>query len=115
MKVSQTITILALVAVLAAMTIPLPAQQRPSAPMPRDQQQQEQQEQPQTSDNPVQIFQGTIARSQGKYVLTTSSGSTYQLDDQKTAKAYDGKAVKVMGTLDSSGNVIQVSSIEPGS
>ena len=114
MKVSQTITILALVAVLAAMTIPLPAQQRPRAPMPRDQQQQ-QQEQPQTSDNPVQIFQGTIARSQGKYVLTTSSGSTYQLDDQKTAKAYDGKAVKVMGTVDSSGSVIQVSSIEPGS
>jgi len=112
MKVFQTITILALIAVLAAMTIPAFAQ-RSGAPAPRDQQQQ--QEQPQTSDNPVQIFQGTIARSQGKYILTTSSGSTYQLDDQKTAKAYDGKSVKVMGTLDDSGNVIQVSSIEPAS
>ena len=112
MRVFQTITILALIAVLAAMTIPAFAQ-RSSAPAPRDQQQQ--QEQPQTSDNPVQSFQGTIARSQGKYILTTSSGSTYQLDDQKTAKAYDGKSVKVMGTLDDSGNVIQVSSIEPAS
>jgi hypothetical protein len=114
MKVFQTITILAIVTVVAAMTIPALAQQSSSAPAPQDQQEQ-QQAQPQTSDNPVQTFQGTIVLSQGKYILTTSSGTTYQLDDQKTAKAYDGKSVKVMGTLDSSGSVIQVSSIEPGS
>jgi hypothetical protein len=111
MKLPQTITILALTAVLAVMSVPALAQQPSSAPMPQDQQ--EQQAPPQSSDNQIQTFQGTIARSQGQYILNSASGATYQLDDQKSAKAYAGRSVKVTGTLDASGNMIHVSSIEP--
>jgi Protein of unknown function (DUF5818) len=117
MKLPQTITILAFTAVLTAMTIPAAlAQQSPQAtPDPQ------QQAQPQTPDSEtglpatIQTFQGTISRSQGQYVLNSASGAIYQLDDQKRAKEYAGKSVKVTGTLDASGDVIHVSSIEPAS
>jgi hypothetical protein len=47
-----------------------------------------------------------------KYVLQdASTGATHQLDDQDRAKTYEGKTVRVNGTLDAS-NVIHVESIE---
>lgn len=51
----------------------------------------------------------------GKYVLH-ANGTDYQLDDQSQAAKYDGKTVKVTGSLDqSSSNSIKVQSIEPSS
>ena len=50
---------------------------------------------------------------------TSSSQSAAQdqsnPDDQDRAKQYEGKTVKVTGSLDSSSNTIRVASIEPGS
>ncbi len=67
-------------------------------------QQQEQQKQ--------QTFTGKIAQSEGKFVLQDSSGATYNLDDQEKAKQFDGKDVKVVGTLDEQTKTIHVSTIE---
>lgn len=59
----------------------------------------------------AKTFTGTIAQSDGKYVLQATN-TTYQLDDQDKAKQFDGKKVKVTGSLDSATNTIHVSSIE---
>jgi hypothetical protein len=42
-----------------------------------------------------------------------SSNNTYKLDRQDIARQYEGKDVKVAGTLDSSDNTIRVSAIKP--
>jgi hypothetical protein len=61
-----------------------------------------------------QTTTGKIAKSDdGKYVLVDSAGTTYQLDDQSAAKKFDGKAVKVSGTVDTSSNTIHVTEIKP--
>jgi len=57
---------------------------------------------------------GKIAKSEdGKYVLVDAAGTLYQLDDQTSAKKFDGKAVKVSGTVDTSSNTIHVTEIKP--
>jgi uncharacterized protein DUF5818 len=59
-------------------------------------------------------FVGSIVKASGKYVLHTG-GTDYQLDDQHTAKKFEGKDVKVTGQLDASSNTIRVQSIDPAS
>ena len=59
-------------------------------------------------------FTGSVGKSGGKYVLHAAEGD-FKLDDQGQAQSYDGKDVKVTGTLDSSGRTIKVKSIEPAS
>lgn len=61
----------------------------------------------------VKTFSGKISKNNGMYVLEDSTANTaFALDDQKTAKKYEGKAVLVTGTLDSSSNTIHVQKIE---
>lgn len=61
----------------------------------------------------VRTFSGKIAKANGKYVLEDPSAKTpFALDDQKTAKKYEGKAVVVTGRLDDSNNTIHVQKIE---
>jgi Protein of unknown function (DUF5818) len=70
--------------------------------------------QDQTQKDPQQTTSGKITKSDdGKYVLVDSAGTTYQLDDQSAAKKFDGKAVKVSGTVDTSSNTIHVTEIKP--
>ncbi len=60
----------------------------------------------------VQTFTGTIKRSGDQFVLSDDSNkSSYQLDDQQTASKFEGKKVKVTGTLDATKNTIRVQSI----
>jgi len=59
-------------------------------------------------------FTGSIAKSGGKYVLHAAEGD-FKLDDQGQAQSFEGKDVKVTGTLDASGRTIKVKSIEPAS
>jgi hypothetical protein len=59
-----------------------------------------------------QTFTGTIVKSGTKYVLKVSGNGVYQLDDQDTAKQYDGKQVKVTGTLDAGDKVLHITRIE---
>ena len=58
---------------------------------------------------------GTILKVDGKFVLRTAAGAHYRLDDQKKAMPFEGKRVRVFGTLDSTTNLIYVSSIQPAS
>jgi hypothetical protein len=61
----------------------------------------------------AKVFTGTIAKKGGALVLKdVTNSTTYQLDDQKKARSYVGKAVKVTGSLDASGNTIHVQDIE---
>jgi len=66
------------------------------------------------ADNPdMRTFSGKITKSNGKYVLEDLASKTpFALDDQKTAKKYDGKSVIVTGSLDTSTNTIHVQKIE---
>lgn len=66
------------------------------------------------SQKDQQTTTGKIAKSDdGKYVLVDSVGTMYQLDDQSAAKKFDGKTVKVSGTVDTSSNTIHVTDIKP--
>jgi hypothetical protein len=60
----------------------------------------------------AQSFTGTIAKNSGKYVLKVAEGIAYQIDDQEKAKGYEGKQVKIAGSLDAKSNVLHVTSIE---
>ena len=60
----------------------------------------------------TQSFTGTISKDNGKYVLKTSQNTVYQIDDQDKAKGYEGKPVKITGTLDTNSNTVHVTSIE---
>jgi outer membrane biosynthesis protein TonB len=57
----------------------------------------------------TQSFSGTIVKAGDKYVLQDdASGKTYDLDHQAEVQKYEGKKVKVNGTLDASGKMIHV-------
>jgi hypothetical protein len=60
----------------------------------------------------AQNLAGTILKDGSRYILKVSNSSTYQLDDQDRAKQYEGKQVKVAGTLDANGDSFHVISIE---
>jgi hypothetical protein len=78
-------------------------EQRPSQPPDPDTQQQQ---------PTPQIFTGTIVKDGPKYVLKVADNSTYQLDDQERVKQYEGKRVKVSGTLDANVKILRIISIE---
>ena len=89
----------------AGQTVPkLPPSQQPAQPV-------NSQAQPQPPS--AQILTGTIVRDGSSYILKASSNSNvYQLDDQERAKQYEGKQVRIEGTLDANGNSFHVTSIE---
>ena len=61
----------------------------------------------------VKTFTGVIAKSGEKFVLRDgSSNAAYQLDDQDNASKFEGKKVRVTGTLDGSNNTIHVQAID---
>src|SRR5271155_4181822 len=47
----------------------------------------------------AQTFTGTIVKDGSNYVLK-ANGTAYQVDDQDKAKQYEGKQVKITGSLD---------------
>ena len=51
-------------------------------------------------------------KSGDKYVLQVGS-MTYQLDDQDKAKQFEGKQVKVNGSLDKASSTIHITDIQP--
>jgi uncharacterized protein YdeI (BOF family) len=57
----------------------------------------------------TQSFTGTIVKAGDKYMFQdASSGNTYDIDHQEEVKQYEGKKVKVHGTLDANGKMIHV-------
>ena len=54
-------------------------------------------------------FVGRILQVEGQFVLRDSVGNdTYLLDDQEQAKTFEGRYVKVIGTLDATSKTIHV-------
>ena len=68
----------------------------------------------QTKPQPeAETFTGKILKDGENFVLSDSVTKTkYTLDNPKKASPYEGKAVKVTGTLDTSGHLIHVETIE---
>jgi hypothetical protein len=99
-----------------------PATQAPTTPptFPRTESQpdsqkapaaQQSQVSPEASAKASKVFTGTITQDKDGYVLQTGD-QKYKLDDQSKAKAYEGKHVKVQGSLNRDSNVIRVEKIE---
>jgi cytoskeletal protein RodZ len=62
-----------------------------------------------TATSDTQSFSGTVVKVGDKYVLQDAdSGKTYDIDHQDQVKQYEGKKVRVHGTLDASGKMIHV-------
>ena len=86
-----------------------PAAQQPDQQPPSQQQPEQQQ---------TKTFEGKILKMKdGKFALVTGQTPQGQmaghfLDDQDTASKYEGKQVKVTGTLEEASNTIHVTSIE---
>jgi cytoskeletal protein RodZ len=55
-----------------------------------------------------QTFAGTIVKQGDKYVLQDASGKSYEVEPQTDMKKYEGKQVRIMGTLDPDGKTIHV-------
>lgn len=85
---------------------PSPAQAQPG------QSSQQTQPEPETQQSTSQSVTGTIVKIGNKYVLETEDNIAYQLDDQDRAKQFEGKHVKVVGTLDRTTGIIHIKSIE---
>ena len=89
----------------------------PSAQQPSDPAQQPSQPSPsqtapdpqaQTQQSSGQVYAGTVVKSGDKYVLQMADGTAYNLDHQDMVKKYEGKQVRVKGTLDSDGKTIHI-------
>jgi uncharacterized protein YdeI (BOF family) len=56
-----------------------------------------------------QSFTGTIVKSGDKYVFQdATSGNTYDIDHQADVQKFEGKRVKVHGTLDEANHMIHI-------
>jgi hypothetical protein len=64
---------------------------------------------PSAQPTDAQSFSGTIVKTGDKYVLQDdASGKAYDIDHQAEVQKYEGKKVKVHGTLDASGKMIHI-------
>lgn len=99
---------------LVAALVPVAfAQQSPSQPAAGESQMQTSpaQASPSQAETP-DSFSGTVVKVGNKFVLKTDT-ATYRLDDQEKAKQFEGKQVKVSGSLDKATRTIHISDIQP--
>jgi cytoskeletal protein RodZ len=54
----------------------------------------------------TQTFSGTVVKQGDKYVLKDDSGKMYDIDHQTDVAKFDGKRVRVQGTLDANGKIL---------
>ena len=54
----------------------------------------------------TQTFSGTVVKQGDKYVLKDDSGKIYDIDHQTNVAKFDGKRVRVQGTLDANGKIL---------
>ena len=71
---------------------------------------------PQGQERPqekTKIFSGTIIKDRDHFILSDSANKlSYILDDTRQASAFEGKKVKVTGTVDAANNTIHVQTIQ---
>jgi|HubBroStandDraft_1064217.scaffolds.fasta_scaffold51382_2 hypothetical protein len=107
-KIVLTVAMVVLLYAIAVGAAPLPTQPAAVSPAAAQDTPAVRDKQPE-----IRIFLGTITKTGNQFVFSDAvSKSSYQLDDQETASRFDGKKVKVTGTLDASNNIIRVQSIE---
>jgi len=56
----------------------------------------------------TQTFTGVVAKQGDKYVLQADNGTVYDIDHQDEVQKFDGKKVRVHGTLDPNGKMIHL-------
>lgn len=61
-----------------------------------------------TKTGDSQVFTGTVEKQGDKYVLKDDAGKTYDIDHQTDVAKFEGKRVRVQGTLDETGKKITV-------
>ena len=67
-----------------------------------------------SSQQSAQAFQGKIARADEQLVFWDPSSQTaYQVDDQSKVAPYEGKNVKLTGTVDTKTNTLHVVDVAP--
>jgi hypothetical protein len=91
------------------MSGPLSGQQQPNQQQPPPSRTPDQgaQTAPDSQDQ-GQVFVGTIVKVGDKFMLQDTGGKSWDLDHQDLVKKYEGKQVKVTGTLDSDGKTIHM-------
>ncbi|HEY3839090.1 MAG TPA: hypothetical protein VGL72_21095 [Bryobacteraceae bacterium] len=70
----------------------------------------------QQEEQKPQTFVGKVVKARnGQYALLTDeqAGKGVYLDDQEKAKAFEGKNVKVTGTLEVAKNLVHITDIQP--
>ena len=68
---------------------------------------------PQQTAPKTKIFSGTVVKSGDHFILSDAANKlSFVLDDAGKAGPYEGKKVKVTGTVDVANNVIHVQTIE---
>jgi len=85
-----------------------PTPSQPSQPTPSE-------KAPETAkeSSAAQAFVGTINRQGDNFLLKISETIAYKLDNQSDVQQYEGRRVRVTGTLDTSANLIHVEKVEP--
>jgi uncharacterized protein DUF5818 len=67
----------------------------------------------QQSETQAKTFTGTVTKNGDNFVLSDPRSKTsYMLDDTRKASQFEGKKVKVTGTVDVANNMIHVETIE---
>ena len=85
------------------------SQQTQSQQPPASQQQQPDQAQSTDQSGGASEFVGTVVKQGDKYMFQdAASGSTYDIDHQDEVKKFEGKKVRVRGTLDPNTKMIHV-------
>jgi uncharacterized protein YdeI (BOF family) len=78
-----------------------PGQAQPAPPMD--------QSQPTSDASGSKEFVGTVVKQGDKYMFQdAASGTTYDIDHQDEVKKFEGKKVRVHGSVDASGKMIHV-------
>jgi hypothetical protein len=72
----------------------------------------QQRSRPEAQESTAHSVTGSVVKVAGKYMLETEDNVAYQLDDQEKARQYEGKRVKVTGSLDRTTGILHVSRIE---
>jgi hypothetical protein len=67
----------------------------------------------QQSKQEAKMFSGTIIKNGDNFILSDAANKlSYVLDDAEKARQYEGKKVKVTGTVDVASNTIHVQTIQ---
>lgn len=66
----------------------------------------------QSQESSAQVFTGTIVKDESRYVLKAADGASYQIAEQEKARRYEGKQVKITGSIDAHGTTLHISRIE---